>query len=94
MTLTGTQHFPSAAYSLLAPGGTAFGPIHVAAPGTGSYNASATRDATRWGDYSWAVLDPSLTSVWMATEYIPPKASQTPDGARNWGTRVMEVSTG
>ena len=94
MTLTGTQHFPSAAYALLAPGATAFGPIHVAAAGTGSYNASATRDATRWGDYSWAVLDPSLTSVWMATEYIPPKASQTPDGARNWGTRVMEVSTG
>ena len=90
MTLTGTQHFPSAAYSLLAPGATAFGPIHVAAAGTGSYDPNATR----WGDYSWAVLDPSLTSVWMATEYIPPKASQTPDGARNWGTRVMEVSTG
>jgi hypothetical protein len=90
MTLTGTAHFPSAAYSLLEPGATAFGPIHVAAAGTGSYDPNATR----WGDYSWAVLDPSLTSVWMATEYIPPKASQTPDGARNWGTRVMEVSTG
>jgi len=27
----------------------------------------------------------------MATEYIPPKASQTPDGLTNWGTRVLDL---
>jgi hypothetical protein len=48
--------------------------------------------AARWGDYSWAVLDPSGKSVWLATEYMPPKPSQTTDGLRNWGTRVFEVA--
>jgi hypothetical protein len=48
--------------------------------------------ATRWGDYSWAVMDPGGKSIWLATEYVPPKSSQTPDGLRNWGTRVMDVS--
>jgi hypothetical protein len=90
MTLTGDRYYPSAAYSLLPSGGTSFGAVTIAAPGTGSYDPAATR----WGDYSWAVLDPLGTSVWMATEYIPPKASQTPDGLRNWGTRVMQVPTG
>jgi hypothetical protein len=28
----------------------------------------------------------------MATEYMPPKSSQTQDGRRNWGTRVFQVS--
>ncbi len=57
-------------------------------PEPGSYDPAATR----WGDYSWAVLDPSGTSVWMATEYVPPKPSQTPDGVRNWGTRVLDLA--
>jgi hypothetical protein len=90
MTLTGAKRFPSAAFATLAPGAAAFGPITVAAPGITSYDA----EAERWGDYSWAVMDPGGASVWMATEYIPPKASQTPDGRRNWGTRVLDVSTG
>jgi hypothetical protein len=87
MTLSGAGHFPSAAYAVMPSGGTSFGPVTVAAAGRGSYDPAATR----WGDYSWAVLDPSGNSVWMATEYIPPKASQTPDGLRNWGTRVMDL---
>jgi hypothetical protein len=87
MTLSGARRFPSAAYSVLPSGATAFGDIIVAAAGTTNYDP----DATRWGDYSWAVLDPSGTSLWMATEYVPPKASQTTDGARNWGTRVMNL---
>ena len=88
MTLSGATHFPSAAYAVMPTGGTAFGPVTVAAAGKGSYDPAATR----WGDYSWAVLDPSGNSVWMATEYIPPKASQTPDGLRNWGTRVLDLA--
>ena len=31
-------------------------------------------------------------SIWLATEYVPPKSSQTPDGLKNWGTRVMDVA--
>ena len=38
-----------------------------------------------------AVLDPAGTSAWLATEYMPPRSSQTLDGARNWGTRVLDV---
>ena len=71
------------------PGASAFGPLTVAAAGSGSYDPNATR----WGDYSWAVLDPSGKGVWGASEYVPPKSSQTPDGRRNWGTRVFEVAT-
>jgi hypothetical protein len=90
MTLTGPKRFPSAAYATLAPGASTFGPITVAAPGSTNYDPNAER----WGDYSWAVMDPGGASVWMATEYIPPRASQTPDGRRNWGTRVLDLSTG
>jgi hypothetical protein len=88
MTLSGQRHFPSAAYSVLAKGATGFGDVTIAADGKTNYDPAATR----WGDYSWAILDPSGNSVWMATEYIPPKASQTPDGLRNWGTRVLNLS--
>jgi hypothetical protein len=87
-TLSGAKHFASAAYAVQASGHHSFGPIKIAAPGTGSYDP----DATRWGDYSWAALDPGGKSFWLATEYIPPLASQTPDGLRNWGTNVLEVS--
>jgi hypothetical protein len=89
-TLSGSNTYPSAAYATLAPGSTAFGSVHVAASGTTNYDPTATR----WGDYSWAVLDPTGTSFWMATEYVPPKPSQTPDGLKNWGTRVLDVSAG
>ena len=74
----------------LGKGATSFGPVTVAAAGKTNYDPNATQ----WGDYSWAILDPSGTSVWMATEYIPPKASQTTDGVRNWGTRVFNLPTG
>jgi hypothetical protein len=90
MTLTGPKRFPSAAYSTLAPGASSFGAVVVAAAGTTNYDPQATR----WGDYSWAVKDPAGTSVWLATEYMPPKPSQTADGLRNWGTRVLQVPTG
>lgn len=87
-TLTSASRFPSAAFALLGSGGSDFGAPVVVAAGTGPYD----KKATRWGDYSWAVLDPSGTSVWMATEYIPARASQTIDQLRNWGTRVFQVS--
>ncbi len=86
-TLSGKTHFPSASYSSLGPAAGAFGPVSIAAAGSTNYDPQAER----WGDYSWAALDPSGASVWLATEYVPPKSSQTPDGARDWGTRVMQV---
>jgi len=88
MTLTGPKYFPSVVYTILQRQRDAFGAIHVALDGTGPYDPTATR----WGDYSWAILDPDTNTFWMATEYIPPKSSQTLDGLRNWGTGVIEVS--
>jgi len=88
MTLSGQKNFPSVAYTILQKGQTSFGPVHLAAAGTGPYFVNSTR----WGDYSWAILASDGNSFWMATEYIPPKSSQTIDGQQNWGTRVIQVS--
>ena len=87
-TLSGSDLFPSAAFTTLTTGSSAFGPVQIAARGSTNYDPRATR----WGDYSWAVIDPSGKSIWLATEYVPPTSSQTPDGLKNWGTRVMNVS--
>ena len=54
-TVTGAAHFPSAAYAVLGAGQSAFGAINIAAAGTGPY----AKTSTRWGDYSWAVIDPT-----------------------------------
>ncbi|MGZ3625294.1 MAG: hypothetical protein ACXWPG_19125, partial [Ktedonobacteraceae bacterium] len=88
LTLSGSNNFPSVVYTKMQAGGNAFGAIHIALNGTGPYDPAATR----WGDYSWATLDPVTNNFWMATEYIPPVSSQTTDGLRNWGTGVIEVS--
>jgi hypothetical protein len=88
LTLTGPNRFASAAYAVLSSDGSEFGRPKVAAAGTGPYDPNATR----WGDYSWAVLDSASDSVWMATEYMPPVSSQTTDGKRNWGTRVINLA--
>jgi hypothetical protein len=86
-TLSGPSIFPSAAYSVMADD-RAFGKIRVAGAGTGPYMYGNT---SRWGDYSYAAIDPNGRTLWFATEYIPPAASQTHDGRNNWGTRVFEV---
>jgi hypothetical protein len=89
-TLTSATRFPSAAYATLEAGGDEFGSAVVAAPGAGPYDPKATR----WGDYSFAVPDGTSDAAWLATEYMPPKSSQTTNGKRNWGTRVFEVPLG
>ena len=86
-TLTGATRYPSAAYSTLPSTGSSFGPVKVAAAGTGPY----VSDSPRWGDYSFAVLSTVSDAVWLATEYVPPRSSQTSTRERNWGTRVFEV---
>jgi hypothetical protein len=88
-TISGPTLFASAAFARISEDGHG-DPITIAAPGTGPYAPSSTR----WGDYSWAVADPNGKSIWLATEYIPPADRQTVDGLQNWGTRVLEISTG
>ena len=87
-TLTGANRYPSAAFASLTATGTNFGAPTVYGAGTGPYDPAATR----WGDYSWAVLSPTSDAVWLATEYVPPVSSQTSTRQRNWGTRVAEIS--
>jgi hypothetical protein len=89
-TQSSTTQFPSAAYAILKAGYSNFGPAVVAAAGQGPYDPTATR----WGDYSFAVPDDTSDAAWLATEYIPPKSSQTTTGLANWGTRVLEVPLG
>ena len=89
-TLTSRTRFPSAAYATLKAGHSSFGPPVVAAQGSGPYD----RRASRWGDYSFAVPDDRSDSAWLATEYVPPKSSQTTSRVRNWGTRFFEVPLG
>jgi hypothetical protein len=89
-TQTSTTQFPSAAYATLSASGDEFGAPVVAAAGSGPYDPKATR----WGDYSFAVPDDMADAAWLATEYVPPKSSQTINGQRNWGTRVIEVPLG
>jgi hypothetical protein len=92
-TISGPTLFASAAFARMSAGEHSFGPITIAAMGSGPYVSSAAPPfVSRWGDYSWAVADPNGRSIWLATEYIPPLAEQTPDGLQNWGTRVLEVS--
>jgi hypothetical protein len=87
-TLTSRNRFPSAAFATLKAGAGSFGPPVVAASGTGPYD----KKATRWGDYSFAVPSDTSHAAWLATEYIPPRSSQTTTRQRNWGTRVFKVS--
>jgi len=83
-TLTSGSINPSAAY-VFAGSGQAFGGVHIAALGA----SPSTDGASRWGDYSFATLDPNGTDLWMATEYVPP-GFQNP--ITNFGTRVFDVA--
>jgi len=95
-SITSSTINPSAAYAVV-PDGTHSnnaGAINVAATGNGTYfdNFSCSGvlpPGCRWGDYSWATLDPGSNNIWMGSEYIPPLARQTTNA--NWGTRVYEV---
>jgi hypothetical protein len=95
-SITNSTTNPSAAYAIVPDGthSSNAGVIKVAATGNGSYFDNFSCSATlppgcRWGDYSWATLDPNSNNIWMGSEYIPPVTRQFPDA--NWGTRVYEV---
>jgi hypothetical protein len=87
-TITARNINPSAAFTTLGSP-----VIRAAALGAGphvSFSDGPPFNQARWGDYSFSARDPSGNGVWLATEYIPPAASQDPND--NWGTFVFEVS--
>jgi len=89
-TITGPTTLPSAAYAVLSSGASSFGPVTIAASGAttdNGFSCGGVLFACRWGDYSAAVIDPSSTNVWVATEYIPVVGASS----ANWGTRIFEV---
>ena len=73
-TVTGDDHYPSAAYARVDLLGR-FGPIRIAAEGVGVDDGFTNYKAfvgdpprTRWGDYGAAVTDGR--TIWIASEYI------------------------
>jgi hypothetical protein len=95
-SMTSPSMNPSTAWVFFNSGGTHFGPINLAATGSGpdtgfTCSDPATGFVCRWGDYSGAAIDPITGDIWLAAEYIPSAANASPDGFVNWGTRVYEV---
>ena len=86
-TITSTTKNPSAAFTTVSSS-----TIKTVGAGTGPHLSFSPVlfNESRWGDYSFAAVDPSGKSIWMATEYIPPPASQDPQD--NWGTFVFQLS--
>ena len=86
-TITSSSINPAAAFTTLGSR-----KITVVAPGAGPHLSfsDVLFNEARWGDYSFAAVDPSGNGIWLATEYIPPAAFQDPSD--NWGTYVFEVS--
>ena len=94
-TVSGKEHFPSAAYSRLTLTGGA-GPVHIAAAGakpadgfTG-YSVFGGTGTERWGDYSDAVVNPVDGSLWLATEWIEGNVGFP--RLANWNTRILKVN--
>jgi hypothetical protein len=86
-TITSATINPSAAFATVGSG-----KITTVATGAGphvSFSDAPPFNEPRWGDYSFVALDPTGSGIWLATEYIPPAASQDP--MDNWGTYVFEV---
>ncbi len=87
-TVTSSSINPSAAYTTLGSGA-----IKLVAAGSGphlSFSDAPPFFQPRWGDYSFTSAEPGGNGIWMATEYIPPKADW--DTFDNWGTYVFEVN--
>lgn len=87
---------PSTAYVVRSSDDGSFGDIHITGVGSGPDNgftcALGFPQQCRWGDYSWAALDPNGDDIWMAGEYIVPPVATSPRGSHtNWGTHVWDV---
>ena len=86
-TITSKTINPSAAYTVL--GSNRIRTVAAGADPHKSFSDVQFNEA-RWGDYSFAQVDPSGLGIWLATEYIPPAADQDP--LDNWGTYVFKVN--
>jgi hypothetical protein len=79
-TITNPTLNPSAAFVRLSSSNT----IEIEATGVSPYSTFVFR----WGDYSWAALDPAGVHIWMDNEYVPAVSDQAP--IANWGTEIFE----
>jgi len=86
-TITSKHINPSSAYTVL--GSNRIITVNSGAGPHVSFSGPVF-DEPRWGDYSFAQVDPSGAGVWLSTEYIPPAADQDP--IDNWGTSMFEVN--
>jgi len=87
-TITSPTINPSAAFTTLGSGS-----VSIAAAGAGphtSFSDAPPFNRPRWGDYTAAAVLPDDSGIWLATEYVPPAASQ--DRIDNWGTAMFKVS--
>ena len=112
---TGADHggfYPSTAYGRLgSTSGGLVGPIHVVDMGQSpqdgftEYLGYPNPTRPRWGDYAWAVFDPSAGKIYFANNYIQypnctgsaftltlATCGGTRDGFANWGTSVNYVT--
>ena len=80
-TITNPTLNPSAAFVRLSSSKT----IEIEATGVSPYDIPFPN---RWGDYSWAALDPDGVHIWMGNEYIPSLSDQA--FIANWGTEIFE----
>ncbi len=87
-TITSSHINPSAAYTTL--GSRSITTVAAGSSPHLSFSDAPPYNTARWGDYSFAALDPDGSGIWLATEYIPSAADQDP--MDNWGTSVFEVS--
>ena len=92
-TITSPTINPSAAYVVRKSTSNAFGPVLIAAQGTGPHVSFSDFffGRARWGDYSALELDPNGLDIWSATEYIGPPPGGT-DAVDNWCTRIWDVT--
>jgi hypothetical protein len=74
-TITSKTINPSAAYTVLGSNRT-----RTVATGTDPHKSfsDVQFDEARWGDYSFAQVDPSGLGIWLATEYIPRRPTRIP----------------
>jgi hypothetical protein len=86
-SVSGPDHFPSAGLKRLNDDS----PIEIIGAGSGPADGftgyAPYGPPERWGDYSAAVSD-AAGNVWLATEYIGPRARSA---LANWGTYIAKV---
>ena len=107
-SITSPNLNPSTGYVLRKAGDKKFSNVHLTDKGSGPDTGftcvppfQGTVQQCRWGDYSWAALDPSGAGLWMAaeltvpqvaTQILPPIPGFPPTLSTNWGTQVWEVN--